>query len=281
MKPKKNLSVVLFYRSKSTGKTRAIQELKAFLNSKKIAFFERDQKEEASFPPATLIISLGGDGTYLKAVKLAKQTPIMGVNMGSLGFLTPHPLTRLLNTLENFFKGKAQLKKNYFLKSVLTKKTSSQKTTVTQKTFQAVNDMVIERGSFNHLISLSIYINKEYIYSLKADGVIVSSPMGSTAYNLAAGGPILHSKVSAFVITPICSHSLTNRPLVIPDQSEIEIVLDKTKAYLTMDGLTQTEISTNSKLTLTKSQQSFVSLINEDQTDFLLLRRKLQFGQRN
>ena len=111
--------------------------------------------------------------------------------------------------------------------------------------------------------------------------MIVSSPMGSTAYNLAAGGPILHAKVSAFVITPICSHSLTNRPIVIPDKSEIEIILDKTKAYLTIDGLTQSEISANSKLTLTKSSQAFVSLINEDQTDFLLLRKKLQFGQRN
>ena len=281
MNRKKNLSLVLFYRSKSTSKTQAIQQLKKKFNRKKISIFEIGQKENKKFPPADLIVSLGGDGTYLKAVKLAKQTPIMGVNMGSLGFLTPHPLDSLLNRLEDFFKGKAQLKKNYFLKSVLTKNTLSKKTPLVSKSFQAVNDMVIERGSFNHLISLSIYINKEFIYSLKADGVIVSSPMGSTAYNLAAGGPILHSKVSAFVITPICSHSLTNRPLVIPDQSEIEIVLDKTKAYLTIDGLTQSEISANSKLTITKSQQSFVSVINEDQTDFLLLRKKLQFGQRN
>ena len=159
MRSKKNLAVVLFYRSKSNGKTRAIQELKKFFNRKKIAFFERDQKEEEEFPQTDLIISLGGDGTYLKAVKLAKQTPIMGVNMGSLGFLTPHPLTGLLNRLEDFFKGKAQLKKNYFLKSVLTKNFESKKAPLAEKIFQAVNDMVIERGSFNHLISF-IYLHQ-------------------------------------------------------------------------------------------------------------------------
>ena len=272
-------SVVLFYRSKTAGKAKPVRELKQFLNRKKIKFFEIEQKEKKDFPASDLIVSLGGDGTYLKAVKQAKKTPILGVNMGSLGFLTPHPLANLLNVLENFFKGKAQIKKNYFLKSVLRPIKKNTKTLLKAQSFQAVNDIVIERGSFKSLISLSIFINKEYIYSLKADGVIVSSPMGSTAYNLAAGGPILHSKVSAFVITPICSHSLTNRPIVIPDQSEIEIVLDKTKAYLTIDGLSQLE--TFSKVSITKDKKSFLSIINEDQTDFLLLRKKLQFGQRD
>ena len=292
MREKKNKTVIIFYRSKQAKITKKIKEINGFLKKKNISSFLIEQKESKKFPPADLVICLGGDGTYLKAVKHSKNTPILGINMGSLGFLTPHSAKESLILLENFFNGNLTLKKNYFLQAELynnnnnLKKISKafppsfHKSLKNKYSFQAVNDIVIERGSFNHLISLSIFINKNYIYSLKSDGVIVSSPIGSTAYNLAAGGPILHPKVSSFVITPICSHSLTNRPIVIPDNSEILLVLENTKAYLTIDGLTQSEISACSFIRIKKDKSSFTSITNKEK-DFSLLRKKLKFGQRD
>ena len=290
---KERTTVILFYRPGQAKIIKKIKEITAFLKQKNISPVLIKQKESKSFPPADLIICLGGDGTYLKAVKHSKKTPIMGVNMGSLGFLTPHPAEDSLKLLEKFFKGQMSFKKDYFLHTKLySSQSSAGKKNLTQfpveqlpkskSSFQSVNDVVIERGSFNHLISLSIFINKNYIYSLKADGVIVSSPIGSTAYNLAAGGPILHPKVSSFVVTPICSHSLTNRPIVIPDNSEIHLFVGNTKAYLTIDGLTQTEIPAYSLIGIKKDKESFISLKNDKiEKDFSLLRKKLKFGQRD
>ena len=187
------------------------------------------------------------------------------------------------------------LKKNYFLKTYLCEKKRSSDTknqTVPtdlhniqlqkeKQTFYSVNDIVVERGACSHLINVSIFINKEYIYSLKSDGLIVSSPIGSTAYNLAAGGPILHPQVSSLVITPICSHSLTNRPVVIPDSSEIHLNFADTKAYLTIDGVTKSELSAKSLVIIKKDKKSFLSVTEEEDTGFALLRKKLKFGQRD
>ena len=293
MQENKHRAVVIFYRSKQKNIINKIKEISNFFNRKNISFFLIEQKESKSFPPSDLIVCLGGDGTYLKAVKYSKNTPILGINMGSLGFLTPHSAKDSLTLLDDFFKGKSSFKRNYFLKAKLYKNTikSSRispshspidKLKKELMSFQSINDVVIERGSFNHLINLSIFINKNYIYSLKSDGVIISSPIGSTAYNLAAGGPILHPKTSSYVITPICSHSLTNRPIVIPDKSEIHLFLENTKAYLTIDGQTQLETSPHSVILIKKDSKSFVSIKNEEEEkDFFLLRKKLKFGQRD
>ena len=291
MSVKRKKTVVIFYRSKQSKIIKKVKEIRNFLNTNKIHSFLIEQKETKKLPPSDLIMCLGGDGTYLKAVKHSQNTPILGINMGSLGFLTPHSSKDSLVLLKKFFNGNFSYKKNHFLQTKLyktnfipSKKTIAQLTSLTKNApvFQSVNDMVIERGSFNHLISLSIFINKNYIYSLKSDGVIISSPIGSTAYNLAAGGPILHPKVSAFVITPICSHSLTNRPIVIPDNSEIHLVLENTKAYLTIDGLTQKEMSDYNVILVKKDKKSFLSIKNEqEEKDFFLLRQKLKFGQRD
>ena len=291
MKSKKHKRAVIFYRSRKTKILNKIKEITVFLKKKNISSTLIEQKESKKLPVSDLIICLGGDGTYLKAVKYSQNTPILGINMGSLGFLTPYPAEKSLELLESFFKGQMTAKKNYFLKTKLYNKPAiSEKTPIQlpieklkklRHSFQSVNDVVIERGSFNHLINLSIFINRNYIYSLKSDGVIISSPIGSTAYNLAAGGPILHSGVSSFVVTPICSHSLTNRPIVIPDNSEIHLVLGNTKAYLTIDGLTQSEISAHSLVYIIKDKKSFISLKKKEEKDFSLLRKKLKFGQRD
>ena len=303
---KKTKTIVLFHNSKSLKNLkikRKIKEIQSFLNKKNIKTFVTNKQAEQSLPKSSLIVSLGGDGTYLNAVKHAKDTPILGINMGSLGFLTPHSDSSALFMIENFFKGKHHLEKNYFLKAAL-KKSSYQKLSSKEKkqqlkpgkkifkkenntynlksqSFIAVNDIVIERGSFNHLIKLSVFINKEFAYSLKSDGIIISSPLGSTAYNLAAGGPILDTTVPCLVVTPICSHALTNRPLVISDKSKIELILENTKAYLTIDGLTQCEISAHSQVHIKKARKSFFSVVDKEPKSYVLLKQKLRFGQRD
>lgn len=292
---KKIKSVAIFYRSENAKIKKQVLEISTFLKKKNIQVDLAFQKESQSRKQTDLIISLGGDGTYLRAVKYGKGIPILGINMGSLGFLTPNPVEKSLFFLEKTLKGQMYLKKNRFLKTWLYEKSS--KTAKTPKTpdfdldsitlkknpqtFYSVNDVVIERGAFSHLINVSIFINKEYIYSLKADGLIISSPVGSTAYNLAAGGPILHPKISSLVITPICFHSLTNRPVVIPDDSEICLTFGPTKSYLTIDGSTQSELSEQNIILIKKDKDSFLSVSDKKENGFSLLRKKLKFGQRD
>ena len=215
--------------------------------------------------------------------------------MGSLGFLTPYEAKKCLSLLEKTLKGEMFLKKNHFLKTCLYEKKGGPSENATipffqskafqskkpKQIFYSVNDTVIERGTFSHLITVSIFINGEYIYSLKSDGLIISSPIGSTAYNLAAGGPILHPKVSSFVITPVCSHSLTNRPVIIPDTSEIYLSFGTKKAFLTIDGAVKSEISHQNTVLIKKDSNSFLSITEKAETEFALLRKKLKFGQRD
>lgn len=292
---KKIKYVVIFYRSKSAKIKNKIKEISHFLKKKNINFELIFQQENQAFNTADLIICLGGDGAYLKAVKYGRDTPILGINMGSLGFLTPYEEEKSLSLLEKTITGQMFLKKNHFLKAYLYKQNISLtkklkispfspfniKTKKPQEIFHSVNDVVVERGAFSHLINVSIFINKEYIYSLKSDGLIVSSSIGSTAYNLAAGGPILHPKVSAFVITPVCSHSLTNRPIVIPDTSEIYLNFGNKKAFLTIDGVTKSALSYQNTVFIKKDKNYFLSVIEKEETEFALLRKKLKFGQRD
>ncbi len=294
---KKNIKrVVIFYRSKSRKIKRKAQEISNFLKKKNIHFDLVFQKESPAFKQADLIVCLGGDGAYLKAVKYGPAVPILGINMGSLGFLTPYEAQTSLSLLEKTLNGQMFLKKSHFIKArVYKKKTppANSRSNIPpalsvallkkdKQIFYAVNDIVVERGAFSRLINVSIFINKKHIYSLKSDGLIVSSPLGSTAYNLAAGGPILHPEVSSLVITPICSHSLTSRPVVIPDSSEIHLSLATgTKACLTIDGSAQSELSDQNAAVITKDKNFFLSVAEKEETGFALLRKKLKFGQRD
>ena len=286
-------SIVIICRSKNYKTKRKIEEIKQFLNTKKISIKVFSQKEIQikKIQKGDLILSLGGDGTYLKAVKSGAPIPILGINMGSLGFLTPHEMEKTLLILEKTLKGQMFYKKNYFLEAevykINTKNYKSEdliknmKNIESKETFYSINDIVIERGSLSHLISLSIYINKQYIYSLKSDGLITSSPLGSTAYNLAAGGPILHPETQSILITPICSHSLTNRPIVINNKSEIILQLHNNRAFLTIDGEIKKKLLPGHILLIKKNKNFFTSLMENQEPEFPLLRKKLKFGQRD
>ena len=222
-----------------------------------------------------LVIVLGGDGTYLKTVNLLgdRQTPILGVNLGSLGFLTDNRLEDLESTLNTTFKNQMKTEARSMLEALVNAKTK----------FTALNDIVIERGGQTHLLNLGLYYDHQLVTETKADGLILSSPTGSTAYNLAAGGPLLHPEVKAMVITPICPHSLTTRPMIFPDHKEIQIRIlgENTKALLTIDGEMSMELNPSHQLTIKKHLKDHPMIKDPSHNFFNLLREKLKFGERD
>src|SRR5690606_17908640 len=204
--------VLIVYRPHKSEPWKAAQELAKWLSGQNAEVYTHsDQKlipgtktvSQASLKNINFAVVLGGDGTYLRAVRMLDKIklPIIGVNLGSLGFLTEVTVEEMFTIVQRGLKGKFDLEP----RSMIDISVKKNKKTVH---FTALNDIVIERGPYSRLISLAIYSNNSLITELKADGLIVSTPTGSTAYNLAAGGPIVHPEVKAIVITPICPHSL-------------------------------------------------------------------------
>lgn len=225
-----------------------------------------------------LVVVLGGDGTYLEAVRMLEgsKVPILGVNMGSLGFLTENRIEDLYPTLNMTLSGKMQA----CPRSMLRVRVKNGKTT---KEFLALNDVVIERGARSHLIDLEVFSENDFVCNVKSDGLIISSPTGSTAYNLAAGGPILHPEVSAIVVTPICPHSLTNRPLIFPDDRQLcfQLKPGRQTASLTIDGLNCGDINDKKHVSIHRAKQDHYVLKKPSHNYFTLLTEKLRFGERD
>ena len=222
------------------------------------------------------ILVLGGDGTYLSAVRWIQNAPIplLGVNMGSLGFLTVHLKEKLYECLQQTLDGKMILDQRPLLYvQVGTRK----------KYVLALNDVVIERGVTSRLIDISVYLDNKWMYGLKSDGLIVSSATGSTAYNLAAGGPILYPNVQAFVVTPICPHSLTHRPVLFPDNQILKVKIENAAegALLTVDGRRQSKLSKSSSVIIKKSKKIHRSLRISKESSFIFLKDKLKFFERS
>ena len=232
--------------------------------------------DKKDLDPIDLVVVLGGDGTYLEAVGLlrGRKTPIVGINLGSLGFLTDNRIEELYDTLKATLSHEMESRPRSMLNLSINNG---------QKEFLALNDIVIERGDRTHLINISIHYDRQLVVKTKSDGVIVSSPTGSTAYNLAAGGPILHPEVRAIVVTPICPHSLTTRPIIFPDDREIQFqILGKEEtAKLTVDGKNSMEIHSSHKLIIKRHRQDHFIIRHPTHNFFNLLREKLKFGERD
>lgn len=276
-----------------------LETLQAVTLAKKVADFLKEQgytvftAPEQKLVPGTkaaktkkdldafqLVIVLGGDGTYLRAVRMleGRNVPILGFNMGSLGFLTAHSAESTFDIIEKTLAGKMVLRPRTMLVAKIQRKGK------TRGEYHALNDVVIERGSMSQLINTAIYSEKFLVSEVKADGFIVASPSGSTAYNLAAGGPILHPESPVFVVTPVAPHSLTSRPLIFPDDRELSFRLDakKTqKAHFIVDGQKVTEITPEDEVVLTRSCYDHWMVREPDHNYFHLLREKLKFGDRS
>ena len=222
---------------------------------------------------------LGGDGTYLHTVRMLhdKLVPILGVHLGSFGFLTQSPQKDIKANLLKALKGKLPLSNRVLLEVILKKQN--------KKVLHcfALNDIVFERGGSGRLIYMSITANNRLITELKADGLVVSTPTGSTAYNLAAGGPIVYPEVPVTLITPICSHSLTNRPLAISNEQTIEIKLTNQtqRAVFLVDGQREKDLTFEDTIIIKKAQKKLQMLMPPDSDHFDILRKKLRFGQRD
>lgn len=214
-------------------------------------------------------ISLGGDGTILRLIHNHPelQAPVLGINMGSLGFMADVPIPEIYPSLQALFDKKYRIQRRLMMDG----KTS------TGKTCYAVNDIVIHRAENPCLIELSVYVDDIYLNTFAADGIIISTPSGSTAYSLAAGGPILTPELQSFVITPICPHTISNRPIVLMPTKEIRIeyMSEHQPVEVTYDGFCTFSIAKNEDIRITPSQRQFklVSMLNHDY--FSTLRTKL------
>ncbi len=234
-------------------------------------------REEMGSRPFSFAIVLGGDGTLLSAARaLAKAgIPVLGVNLGSLGFLTEVPLQDLYPALQGIEDGKHDVEVRAMLHCDVIRRDSR------VAGYDALNDIVVGKGAIARLNHCDVYVDGVFVSAYKADSIIVSTPTGSTAYSLAAGGPILMPTVSALVITPVSAHSLTHRPLVIPDTSLVELVVntDADEAYLSVDGQVGMPMYDGDRVRCCKSENQ-VRLLRMHRTFFDLLREKMKWGQR-
>ncbi|MCB9025057.1 MAG: NAD(+)/NADH kinase [Bdellovibrionaceae bacterium] len=273
------MKIVIIYRPGSQAAIDKSDELKIWLEKKNIEVYCHPQqnlkncKTLNDLSQANLVIAMGGDGTYLEAVRLCMghQIPILGINMGSLGFLTVSPVENLYEIVEKAILNQLESRPRSMLQAE-----------VNGQAFQALNDIVFERGELSQLLFLRIKTGDQLISDLKADGLIFSTPTGTTAYNLAAGGPILHPEVKAYVMTPICPHSLTNRPTVFSDEQELQVELlnVQQEARITVDGQMKIKISKGQIVKIKKAAYQHNVLRIPSHNYFDLLRKKLKFGER-
>jgi NAD+ kinase len=226
-----------------------------------------------------LVITLGGDGTLIGACRRLTKSkpPVFGVNMGHLGFITEFSVDEFYSGLESTLKGAYELTKLSLYQVDIIRKNK------TLFTGYFLNDVVIHNSHISRMLKLSVSANKEHIYNLSGDGLIISSPIGSTAYSMAAGGPIIHPLVKTIALTPICAHSLTHRPLVVPDDSVIELFALKgtDTACVTLDGQEVKNVLAQDIIKITRSKTKTVRFIkNSNRTYFNTLKEKLSHGAR-
>jgi NAD+ kinase len=225
-----------------------------------------------------MVIVLGGDGTLLSVARLVgvHEVPILGVNLGGLGFLTEITLEELYRVLERVIQGDFITDERVVLNAAVIRRGER------MAEFIVLNDAVINKGALARIIDLETTINEEYLTTFKSDGLIISTPTGSTAYNLSAGGPIVYPSLHCIIVTPICPHTLTNRPIVIPDDVEIRAIL-KTKqqeVILTLDGQQGFSLEFEDVVEVRKAEGRILLIKSPYRHYFEVLREKLKWGER-
>jgi len=229
-----------------------------------------------------LVLVLGGDGTLLAMAKAIGESghdiPILAVNFGSLGFLTEITRPEIFESLERILNNRATHDLRLMLRAVASR--SGQQFA----THLALNDVVFSRTALSRMIELSVSVGDQFVTSVKADGLIVATPTGSTAYNLAAGGPIVHPAMDALVLTPIAPHTLTNRPIVIPTEREVRVKSTSANAgdevYVTVDGQTGFGLQLGDELSIAKADRKLRLIRATTRSYFEVLRQKLKWNER-
>jgi len=225
-----------------------------------------------------MIIVLGGDGTMIGVARLVAENgiPILGVNIGGLGFLTAVSRDELYEVLGRVLADDCHVEERIMLNACVLRHSEC------IAEYIVMNDVVVNKGALARIVDLETYVNNTYISTFKADGLIVSTPTGSTAYALSAGGPILYPTINSIVLAPICPHTLTNRPIVLPDDVKIEIMLRSCNedVFLTLDGQMGFSLRQNDIIEVKKSQYRARLYIPCERDYFEIIRTKLKWGER-
>ncbi|HBT48707.1 MAG: putative inorganic polyphosphate/ATP-NAD kinase [Caldanaerobacter subterraneus] len=239
----------------------------------RIGYEKHGKKANEIYSKSDFLIALGGDGTILNVARLCAPfgTPILAVNLGHLGFLTEIDASELFPSLEKIYKGEYAIEKRMMLEANVVKNDME------VINFRALNDIVITRGAFSRMARIKAYVNDNYVDTYLADGVIVATPTGSTAYSLSAGGPIVYPTVEVIIITPICPHTLYSRSIVVSpdDVMRLEIAEENQDLMITTDGQQGYKIDYRDVIYIKKSNE-YTNLIKVKNSNFFdLLRDKL------
>ncbi|MDD5205860.1 MAG: NAD(+)/NADH kinase [Desulfobacterales bacterium] len=281
-------SVGIVYKHRFDPARLAADRLKKWLNRRSISAYLEEMStrdgsdrsgETTSVIPRDVhfIVVLGGDGTLLGAARrVAKYgIPILGVNLGGLGFLTEIPLKRLYAVLELMMDGRLEIETRVMLETMVMRDNEE------VSRFRVLNDVVISKGAPARIIDLDVHINQELLTTFRADGLIISTPTGSTAYNLSAGGPIIYPTLASIILTPICPFTLSNRPIILSDSHQVQVTLAKNVdqgVSLTCDGQIGFDLLFGDKVIIRKSKETLRLIKSPDQTYFEILRTKLNWG---
>jgi NAD+ kinase len=225
-----------------------------------------------------LVIVLGGDGTLLSAVRAIgrREIPLFAVNLGGLGFLTAITIDEVFPELERALRGEHRIAQRKLLNTQVVRNGQ------TVATFEALNDAVLTKSDIARMIDLDVFVSDQLVCAYKADGLIISTPTGSTAYSLSAGGPIIFPSVPAICLTPICPHMLTNRPVIVPETCVIRVLSrgPDESVYLTIDGQVGLPIREHDTIVCHSSQYALHLIRPPRQMFFDVLRQKLKWGER-
>lgn len=277
--------VGLFVKKDKKAARRA-DEFESWLKKKKIEVVRKESSPPGIHSPSnnkisapgdlTCLFVLGGDGTFLSAVRWIgdHQIPVLGIKFGEIGFLAETAAKNLIETAEII------LKNDFTISSRMRLDVQVVRDGITRVSDTVLNDIVLNRAALARLANVETYINDHYLTTFKADGLIVATPTGSTAYSLGAGGPVIHPDVPGIIITPICPFTLTNRPLIVPDSIKIMLKLDEKASdiMLTFDGQEGLEISHEDTIVVQKSLQPLNMITLPEQHYFDVLKAKLRWS---
>jgi len=281
----KHVGIVANVRKENSG--RVASEIAAWLEERGVAVsFE---KEIAAVEGRTgfglaelpadcdLLVALGGDGTLLSVARHAcrRRIPVLGVNLGGLGFLTELTVADVIPTLERIRKGDCSVEERMMIEAVVEGSSGS-----TNSRYVCLNDAVINKSAFSRAMQFSMSISGQYVGTFLADGLIVSTPTGSTAYSLSAGGPIVKPTIQALIATPICPHTLAVRPLIFSRDEEltVEVISEKTDVALTLDGQEGRELGSDERIVFKRAAETTLLVCSGEKSFYEVLRTKLGWG---
>ena len=284
----KRVSVGIIYKHHFEPSRLEAKRLRGWLAERGVTVFSEEMSataepdgttREASAIPHDVdwIVVLGGDGTLLGAARKVGRfgMPVLGINLGGLGFLTEIPLKKMYPAIEKMLAGDLEIERRIMLETKIMRKGKE------VFCFLALNDMVINKGPLARIFDLDVYINQDLLTTFRGDGLIIATPTGSTAYSLAAGGPILYPTMANIIVTPICPFTLTNRPIILPDRSIIKILMGKEseeRVSLTFDGQVGFDFIYGDEVMIMKSDHELNLVKSPDQSYFEILRTKLMWG---